>query len=78
VEELSCRELVELVTDYLEGALAAEDRARFDAHVDECTGCARYLEQIRVTIAIAGSSAELEERPEVRGLLDAFKSWPRP
>jgi anti-sigma factor RsiW len=78
VDELSCQELVELVTDYLEGALPATEHARFDAHVLECPGCEVYLEQFRTTIAVAGASAELEQRPEVIGLLAAFKNWPRP
>jgi anti-sigma factor RsiW len=77
VEDLSCQELVELVTDYLEGAMAPEERARFDAHVAECPGCDRYLEQMRATITLAGATADLERRPEVSGLLEAFRAWRR-
>ena len=54
VAQLSCQELVELVTDYLEGALAPEEAARFEAHIGRCTGCAAYLEQFRQTIVLAG------------------------
>jgi anti-sigma factor RsiW len=43
VEQLSCQELVELVTDYLEGALSPVDAARFEDHIGRCTGCAAYL-----------------------------------
>ncbi|MGN6358798.1 MAG: anti-sigma factor family protein, partial [Thermomicrobiales bacterium] len=50
--ELSCQELVELVTDYLEGALSAEDRARFEAHLATCRGCTAYVEQMRLTIRL--------------------------
>jgi anti-sigma factor RsiW len=75
VEDLSCQELVELVTDYLEGALAPEERARFDAHLAECPGCDRYIEQMQTTIELVGVSAELERRPEVTGLLEAFRDW---
>jgi anti-sigma factor RsiW len=75
VEELSCQELVELVTDYLEGSLAPEERARFDTHLAECPGCDLYVEQMRTTIALAGATAGLESRPEVTGLLDAFRDW---
>ena len=75
MEDLSCQELVELVTDYLEGALAAEERARFDAHLGECPGCDRYVEQMRATIALVGVSAEHESRREVSGLLEAFRVW---
>jgi anti-sigma factor RsiW len=78
VGDLSCQELVELVTDYLEGALTPADHARFDAHVLECPGCETYLAQFRATIALAGTSADFEERPEVLGLLSAFRHWPRP
>jgi anti-sigma factor RsiW len=77
VEDLSCRELVELVTDYLEGAMAPEERARFDAHLAGCPGCDRYLEQMRTTIELAAASAELERRPGVSGLLEAFRGWKR-
>src|SRR4051812_45684181 len=47
---LTCRELVELVTDYLEDALGAGDRARFEAHLRACEGCSAYLGQMRSTI----------------------------
>ena len=77
MEDLSCNELVELVTDYFDGALAPYDRARFEAHLDECTGCARYVEQIRTTIAVTGASAALQDGPEVAGLLAAFRGWHR-
>ena len=46
-DPLVCREFVELVTDYLEGALPDHDRARFEAHLAECDGCAGYLEDMR-------------------------------
>ena len=75
--DLSCQELVELVTDYLEGALPADDVARFDAHLAECAGCATHLEQVRATIAVARASDELAEQPDVSPLLDAFRDWHR-
>lgn len=75
MEELSCQELVELVTGYLEGSLTPEERARFDAHLGECPGCERYVEQMRATIALVGATAGLESRPEVAGLLEAFRDW---
>ena len=49
--EMSCQEFVELVTEYLEGALTEERRAELHAHIDECGGCSRYLQQMRDTIA---------------------------
>lgn len=74
---MSCQELVELVTDYLEGALSPADAARFEAHVAACPGCDAYLEQMRTTIAVTRASGELDERPEVAPLLDAFRNWQR-
>ena len=50
--DVTCRELVELVTDYLEGALDLDDRARFEAHLDSCEGCRAYLSQMRTTIRV--------------------------
>jgi anti-sigma factor RsiW len=77
VEALSCQELVELVTDYLEGVLTPAERARFEAHVAACEGCAVHLEHVRTTIAVTRASAELERLPEISGLLEAFRDWKR-
>jgi anti-sigma factor RsiW len=76
VEQLSCRELVELVTDYLEGALPEEERLRFEDHIGRCGGCKIYLEQIRQTIAALGHLPEdgLTFEAE-RELLEAFRGW---
>jgi anti-sigma factor RsiW len=74
-EDLPCQELVELVTDYLDGALPPGERARFEAHVAGCPGCAAHLEQVRTTIAVARASGELpSERPEMAALLAAFRA----
>lgn len=76
--ELSCSELVELVTDYLEGALSEHDRAQFDAHLAECGGCTRYVEQFRTTIALTGALREDDLTPEARdALLAQFADWKR-
>jgi anti-sigma factor RsiW len=74
---MTCRELVELVTDYLEGALPPEDVARFESHVTACPGCASYLEQVRTTIAVTRASGAVAEPSEVAPLLDAFRDWHR-
>jgi anti-sigma factor RsiW len=75
---LSCQELVELVTDYLEGALPPEDVRRFEEHTAGCENCTRYLEQLRVTIRIAGTITTDDLSPEVeRELLSAFRDWAR-
>ena len=76
--EMPCRELVELVTDYLEGRLTEADRARFDAHIAECPYCATYLEQMRQTIRALGRIPEESLSPAARGaLLSAFRDWRR-
>jgi anti-sigma factor RsiW len=75
-QALSCQELTELVTDYLEGSLRPAERARFEQHLAECGNCEIYLEQIRATVRITGTltpeelSAEAEE-----ALLHAFRNW---
>jgi len=63
--ELTCAEVVELVTDYLEGRLPPEERRRFDEHVSGCDGCVAYLEQMRATIATAGRLRDTDLPPEL-------------
>jgi anti-sigma factor RsiW len=76
VMELSCRELVELVTDYLEGALGDAERRRFEAHIAKCNGCTRYLAQLRETIRLTGTLTPSDLSPEVeKTLLQAFRDW---
>jgi anti-sigma factor RsiW len=72
----TCHEVVELVTDYLEGALSDEARRRVEEHLSACDGCTRYLEQMRETIRLTGRLTE-EQIPEEqrRVLVDAFRSW---
>jgi hypothetical protein len=77
VEELTCQELVELVTDYFEGAMASEERERFEIHVADCPGCSIYLEQMRTTLLLTRASADLAERPETTALLEAFRDYRR-
>ena len=71
-----CRQAVELVTDYLEGALSARDRARFEAHLAVCPHCSRYLEQMRATMAAVGRIEPEALDPEVRDELVAlYRRW---
>jgi anti-sigma factor RsiW len=76
MEQLSCQELVELVTSYFEGALSEEERHELERHLDTCDGCRQYIEQMRRTIELTGSlspadlSAEAEQK-----LLEAFRGW---
>jgi anti-sigma factor RsiW len=77
-EALSCQELVELVTDYLEGALAPADLQRFERHTAGCEHCTRYLEQLRMTIRLTGTLTRDDLVPEAENaLLDAFRDWHR-
>jgi anti-sigma factor RsiW len=75
--DLACRELVELVTEYLEDALCAEERERFEAHLAECEACDAYVEQIRATIRLAGRAAALEQGPDTAALLVLFRDFRR-
>lgn len=73
---MNCSELVELVTDYLEGSMPAEQRARFDEHVSGCDGCTTYLEQFRITIRLTGMLSEEQVEPATREtLLGVFRDW---
>jgi len=73
---MNCKDLVELVTDYLEGKLGSVETTRFEEHLASCNGCAAYLEQMRKTIRIAGY---LDERSmtqqELDDLLSVFRDW---
>ena len=75
---LPCREVVELLTDYLEGALPAGERARVDEHLATCPDCTAYVKQLRTTIGMIGRLREEDVPPGIRGaLLDAFRGWRR-
>jgi predicted anti-sigma-YlaC factor YlaD len=74
--EITCAELVELVTDYLEGALPADRRTLFDEHVEACDWCRAYLDQVRQTLRALGTLTEDSISPQARdALLDAFRGW---
>lgn len=76
--ELTCKELVELVTEYLENALPVSEVRRFEEHLKGCTGCRTYLEQFRQVITALGRLTE-EAIPEAarQELLRAFQDWNR-
>jgi anti-sigma factor RsiW len=77
-EALSCQELVELVTDYLEGALDERDVRAFERHLGECGGCTEYVEQLRATIRLVGGITPDDLTPEAEtALLQAFRDWKR-
>jgi anti-sigma factor RsiW len=75
---LGCREFVELVTAYLEGALETSDQRRFEEHLAACGNCTIYLEQIRQTIRVTGTLRPEDLSPEAEeALLKAFSGWRR-
>jgi len=76
--DLTCVELVELVTDYLEGALDDRERARFEQHIGGCDGCTAYLEQMRMAVTVVGR-IEVEDLSDAARteLLAAFRGWER-
>ena len=74
--DLTCQQLAEIITDYLEGALSEADRQRFHAHLAECDDCTLYVEQMRTTIAVTGRLAAGDIAPRVKlELLAAFRGW---
>jgi anti-sigma factor RsiW len=74
--DMNCNELVELVTAYLDGSLDRDTRARFDAHLLECDGCANYLQQFRSTVDTLGKIDDETIDPSFRDrLMDAFRDW---
>ena len=76
--EMPCRELVELITDYLEDRLLPVDRVRFEAHLAECEACRMYLDQFRQTIRVLGRLPEESLSTDARNtLLAAFRGWSR-
>jgi anti-sigma factor RsiW len=75
-DDLACKELVELVTEYLEGALPPTDRVRFEAHLAACDDCATHLDQMRLTINALGKLTEESIEPHARDdLLRLFRDW---
>jgi anti-sigma factor RsiW len=75
-DSLTCAELVELVTDYLEGALPPAERERFEQHLEACPGCIAYVEQLRETVRLTGTLREDDLAPATRdALLAQFRDW---
>jgi anti-sigma factor RsiW len=73
---LSCQQVVELVTEYLDGVMEPRRRDRFEAHLAGCNGCTAYLEQFRTTVAVVARLAvEDVPAPVMSELLSAFRDW---
>lgn len=77
-DDITCRELVELVTDYLESALPPSDLARFEAHLKICEPCRDYVQQVRQMVMAAGRVGDdsLDARTR-ESLLESFRGWKR-
>lgn len=76
--ELVCREIVELVTEYLGGTLSAPDRTRFDEHLANCPPCTAYLAQVRTTLDLAAEAGAADAAPDAevaRRLDQVFRDW---
>lgn len=72
--EITCQELVEMITSYLEDALPPEERQRFERHLAICPGCRAYLAQMRATLRLIGTlSAEDIPSTTQQELLTAFR-----
>ena len=76
---LTCHEVIDIITEYLEDALPAEERRRVEEHLAICDGCTAYLETLRETIRLTGMLTE-EQIPseQKQQLLEAFRDWTRP
>ena len=76
--DITCRQAVALMTDYLDGALGPDDRALVEAHLAECENCAEHLRQIRITVAVTGRIGEEDLDPVIReDLMDLYRRWRR-
>jgi len=75
-DDLTCKELVEVITDYFDGAMHDVDRARFERHLAECSGCTSVVSQFRTTIEVTGRLTEDQVTPEQReAMRDVFRRW---
>jgi anti-sigma factor RsiW len=74
--ELVCQEVVELVSDYLEGALSRGERRRFERHLAGCPHCTEYLAQMRETIRLAGRLVPEDLSPQAReDFTELYRRW---
>jgi anti-sigma factor RsiW len=77
-EHITCQEVVELVSDYLDEALPVDEASLFEQHLNFCDGCVWYVDQLRLTVATAAGIREEDVPPETRRqLLAAFRDWKR-
>jgi anti-sigma factor RsiW len=75
-KELVCQQMVELITDYLEGVLPRAQRRRFEAHLSGCEHCTEYLEQMRATIRLTGRLQAEDLSPAMREeFTSIYRRW---
>ena len=75
-DHISCQEVVELVTDYVEGALTGDEAALFEQHLNFCDGCVWYVDQIKTTVETVGDVRKEDISPEAKArLMTAFRDW---
>lgn len=74
--EIPCQQVVELISDYLEGALPARERRRLEAHLAGCPHCSAYLAQMRETLRLTGRLVPEDLSPEMqREFSDVYRRW---
>jgi anti-sigma factor (TIGR02949 family) len=78
-EEFKCQEMIEVVTNYLDGALPPDERQRFESHLSYCAGCSTYVEQMRETIRQTGVIPREESLPPAlrEEIVTQFRTWRR-
>jgi anti-sigma factor RsiW len=77
-ERITCQEVTELVTDYVEGTLGSHDTALFEQHLNFCDGCDWYVEQLKRTVETVGEIREEDVPAEAKErLIGAFREWKR-
>ena len=77
-DHITCQEVVELVTEYLDEAMSADEASLFEQHLNFCDGCVWYVDQLRLTVSTAAAVREEDVPPETRErLLAAFRDWKR-
>ncbi len=75
-EEMACRELVEVVTEYLDDSLPADEVARIREHLASCDGCQAHVEQVRATVRVLRGEPDEQASPELTGALAGmFREW---
>lgn len=75
-KDIVCQQAVEMITDYLDGALSRRDRRRLENHLRACANCTAYLEQIKLTIQLTGTIEADDLSPEAKAeLTELYRHW---